>query len=296
MISSPKISIIVCTYNQEQYIGQTLKSLIHQDFDLGYEILVGDDCSTDNTRQVIQSYIDQYPNLIIPVYPEHNLGASKNIVNLINHARGEILSVCDGDDYWVTNQMLKKQWQVFKDEKIGMFCAKAKCFIQKEQQYRGSLGFSGAEDLLTMLETSRDVAAPTIAFRTELMKKCIAESRWYIDNNYFYDSIHAYWFAYNSQVKFIDEELAAYRVLPNSACHAETYEKNALYARRYYSVKWRFILEHDLPVEFTHALLMKEYAALQQESRHFGEDKVRQSKSYKLGATILKPFKKTKQL
>lgn len=296
MTSIPKISILVCAYNHELYIGQTLDSLVHQNFDLGYEILVGDDCSTDGTRAVVMQYVEQYPEIVKPVFPEQNLGASKNIVNLAEHACGEVLSVCDGDDWWHRNDVLQKQWDVFsKEPEVGMFCAKAKCFRQKTQKYEGILGYEGAESLERMVRDNKDVAAPTIAFRRELFLKCIAESGWYVEQNCFYDSIMAYWFAYYSKVKFVDEELAVYRVLPNSACHAVDYETSAKYARRYYSVKWRFILEHYLPIDLTHPLLLKEYDALVNESRNYGADKVRQSKSYKMGATILKPLKKTKQ-
>ena len=63
---------------------------------------------------------------------------------------------------------------------VGMICAKAKKYIQEKGAYEGTLGYAGAEDLLTMFRDNNDVAAPTIAFRRNLMLKCIEESQWYI--------------------------------------------------------------------------------------------------------------------
>ena len=177
-----------------------------------------------------------------------------------------------------------------------MICAKAKCYIQENGEYIGTLGYAGAEDLVTMLRDNRDVAAPTIAFRRDLMLRCIADSKWYIDQNWFYDSIMAYWFAYNSSIKFIDEELAAYRVLNNSACHADSPEKEAEYARRYFMVKWHFILTHpDLCNQETFDMLMREYDSRTQVTADMSANKVRTSKTYKLGKIIVNHFRKSKK-
>lgn len=289
----PIFSVTICTYNQEKFIAQAIESVLAQKCDVPFEILVGDDCSTDNTRQIIQSYVDQYPDLVIPVYPSQNLGASKNIVNLAEHARGEVLSICDGDDWWHRNDVLQKQWDVFaNDLSIGMFCAKAKCFLQQTQKYAGTLGYDGAESFERMARDNRDVAAPTIAFRKDLFLKCISDSSWYIEQNCFYDSIMAYWFAYFSKVRFVDDEVASYRVLENSACHATDMKKTAAYSRRYFSVKWRFLLEHPLDPAMMHELLMKEYDAARSEADWMSENRVRGSKAYKLGEKLTKPFKK----
>jgi glycosyltransferase involved in cell wall biosynthesis len=178
------ISVLVCTYNQEKYLAQALDSVLMQQCDEPFEILIGDDCSTDSTSQIADDYQSRFPEIIRVIRPEKNKGASQNIVRLVNEAKGEYLSICDGDDYWLCEEILQKQIGIFRTApSVGMVCAKAKRFIQSKGNYEGSLGYVGAEDLMTMLYDNQDVAAPTIAFRTELMKQCVAESKWYIDNN-----------------------------------------------------------------------------------------------------------------
>jgi len=288
------ISVLICTYNQEKYLAQALDSILMQKCDEPFEILIGDDCSTDNTGKIADNYQLRNPNIIRVARPTKNTGASLNFIRLVEEARGDFLCCCDGDDYWRREDVLQKQLDVFQaNPDVGMVCAKAKCYNQEMGAYQGTLGYTGAEDLMTMLRDNRDVAAPTIAFRRDLMLRCIADSKWYIDQNWFYDSIMAYWFAYNSKIKFINEELAAYRVLSSSACHADSPEKEAEYARRCFMVKWHFILTHpDLCNQETFDMLMREYDERSKYMSYVADLKVRSSKAYKLGNVLLNPLKK----
>ncbi len=288
------ISIIVCTYNQEKYIAQAIESVLIQKCDEAFEILIGDDCSTDDTRVIVDEYQRRYPDVIRVICPIKNGGASQNMVRLINAARGEYLSICDGDDYWLRDDVLQKQVDIFRSSpNVGMICAKAKCYIQELEEYQGTLGYAGAEDLMTMLRDNRDVAAPTLAFRTELMLQCVKESNWYIEQNFFYDSVMAYWFAYNSKIKFIDEELAAYRILQNSACHAVDNKKKRLYTKRYFMVKWYFVMTHPtLCNADVYEILIIDYDNRSNEIEHQTTLDMHKVKAYKIGNSILKPLKK----
>lgn len=297
VVNKQMISVLVCTYNQEKYLPQALESILMQKCEEPFEILIGDDCSTDGTGKIADEYQARYPNIIRVIRPEKNKGASANFIRLVNEAKGEYLSICDGDDYWLREDVLQKQIDVFRaNSEVGMVCAKAKRYNQSEEDYEGTIGYAGAENLLTMLKDNRDVAAPTISFRTELMKQCIAESDWYITHNYFYDTIMAYWFAYNSRVKFLEDELAAYRILPNSAGHTIIPEKAAENDRRYFAVKWHFILTHsDICGEELYQILMRDYDARTRNIANTSAAKVRASKAYRLGKMIINPLRKIKK-
>ena len=290
------VSVLVCTYNQDKYLAQALDSILMQKCDELFEILIGDDRSTDGTGKIADDYQSRYPKIVRVIRPEKNGGAAQNFIRLVEASKGEILASCDGDDYWLRDDVLQKQFDIFKaNPEVGMVCAKAKRFIQSKGDYEGTLGYAGSEDLMTMLRDNKDVAAPTIAFRTELMKQCIADSQWYTDNNWFYDTIMAYWFAYNSHIKFIDEELAAYRILSDSAGHASTPEKEAEQARRYFAVKWHFILAHpDIFDEEVFKLLMRDYDDRTKYIAGISSHKVRTSKAYRLGNLVINPFKRFK--
>ena len=289
------ISVILCTYNQEKYISEAIESALMQVCDEPLEILIGDDCSQDNTREIVKSYYQKYPEIIRLVYPEHNLGATGNTLNLILASKGEYLAFLDGDDSWLSADILQKQVNVFrKDNNIGMVVARAKIWNEQKQQYIGILGDANCEFLAEMIKYDSDVAAPTIAVRKELFEKCISDSKWYIKEDFFFDTIWAYWFAFYSQIHYIPEELAKYRVLCNSECHSDDPNKLREYAKRYFSIKTRFILEHNIDIETSYNVLLNEWDKAYEKGSWRTEQQIRNSKAYKLGKKLMQPLRKLK--
>lgn len=107
MKSNEKIEVSVCilTYNQENYIAQCLDSVINQKTDFRFEIVIGEDCSTDGTRSIIKEYIKLYPNLINAKFHENNVGASNNTLDTYSRAKGKYIAHLDGDDYFLPNKL-----------------------------------------------------------------------------------------------------------------------------------------------------------------------------------------------
>lgn len=99
MINNPKVSVTVMTYNQKDYIGQCLESLVTQECDFKYEIIVGDDASTDGTSDIVREYANKYPDIIVPLIHEKNLGPSGNFFAIVELAKGDYIAHMDGDDY-----------------------------------------------------------------------------------------------------------------------------------------------------------------------------------------------------
>jgi len=101
----PKVSVCVVTYNQEKYIRQCLQSIVDQETDFDFEVIVGDDCSTDSTRAIVQEFADRYQGLVKPIFHEKNLGPSQNYFSVHKSAKGEYVAHVDGDDYWLPNKL-----------------------------------------------------------------------------------------------------------------------------------------------------------------------------------------------
>lgn len=95
------VSIIVLTYYHEKYIAQALDSILTQQTNLRYEILIGDDASGDRTPEIIAEYAKQYPEIIRPFFREENLGATRNSWELRQKARGKYVASLEGDDFWI---------------------------------------------------------------------------------------------------------------------------------------------------------------------------------------------------
>ncbi|SEL73673.1 Glycosyl transferase family 2 [Butyrivibrio sp. ob235] len=104
-----KVSIVVATYNHEKYLRHALESIISQVVNFKYEVLIGEDCSTDHTAEIVREYSDKYPDIIIPYIREINLGMTDNSLDLIMRTKGEYIALLEGDDYWTDNDKLQKQ-------------------------------------------------------------------------------------------------------------------------------------------------------------------------------------------
>lgn len=104
-----KVSVLMQVYNHEKYIRQALDSVVGQRTSFRFEVLVGEDCSTDATRSIIREYAEKYPDLVIPLFRTKNLGATKNLVSTLRHCKGEYIAFLEGDDYWNDTGKLQKQ-------------------------------------------------------------------------------------------------------------------------------------------------------------------------------------------
>jgi glycosyltransferase involved in cell wall biosynthesis len=95
----PKVTVCVITYNQERYIRECLQSLVTQQTDFDFEVIVGDDCSTDGTRAIVLEFVERYPHIVRPLLQPTNTGGSRNNLEVHVAARGEYVAHVDGDDY-----------------------------------------------------------------------------------------------------------------------------------------------------------------------------------------------------
>jgi len=103
------VSINCITYNHEDYISDAIEGFLMQKTDFDFEILIGEDCSTDNTRKIVERYIERYPDKISLITSETNIGAKKNARRLQGNSKGKYIAVCEGDDYWTDPLKLQKQ-------------------------------------------------------------------------------------------------------------------------------------------------------------------------------------------
>lgn len=129
------VSIICNAYNHEKYIKDALESFIRQKVNFKYEILVHDDASTDNTAQIIKEYEHKYPNLINAIYQiENQYSKGQGIVSEIQsqRARGKYIALCEGDDYWIDDQKLQKQYDALEKKPNVDICATAAICVKSD--------------------------------------------------------------------------------------------------------------------------------------------------------------------
>ena len=113
-----KVSVLIITYNQEEVVAQAVNSALMQEVNFPYEIVIGEDVSTDRTREIVLEFQKQHPDKIRvmlrdPATSERDrargLGGKTNFVQGLQDCRGEYVALLDGDDYWTSPHKLQKQ-------------------------------------------------------------------------------------------------------------------------------------------------------------------------------------------
>lgn len=97
------VSIVMCTYNGAKYIREQLDSIINQTYPI-FEIIIQDDCSTDETVEIIRKYAENHSNVHL-FQNEKSLGINRNFFSAMNRAKGDYIAISDQDDIWVTDKI-----------------------------------------------------------------------------------------------------------------------------------------------------------------------------------------------
>ncbi|MFC6098041.1 glycosyltransferase [Flavobacterium qiangtangense] len=105
----PLVCVDLITYNQEAHVAQAIESILMQQTDFKFVLVIGEDCSTDSTRSIVKSYQQKHPENIILKLPEKNLGMLYNETTNIALCQAKYIAWCEGDDYWSDPLKLQKQ-------------------------------------------------------------------------------------------------------------------------------------------------------------------------------------------
>jgi glycosyltransferase involved in cell wall biosynthesis len=103
------VSVSMVTYNHEKYIVQAIEGVLMQRTTFPVELIIGEDCSTDNTRKICLEYKAKYSDKIKLLLPEKNLGMMQNNIATLQACTGKYIALCEGDDYWTDPYKLQKQ-------------------------------------------------------------------------------------------------------------------------------------------------------------------------------------------
>jgi glycosyltransferase involved in cell wall biosynthesis len=115
LVKDPLVSVVMTAYNHERYLTEAIEGVVRQETSFPIELLIGEDCSTDGTRNIALSYQKRFPEIIRVIASEHNVGAHANLARLLAASRGRYIAFCDGDDFWHRTGKLQRQ--------IDQFCA-----------------------------------------------------------------------------------------------------------------------------------------------------------------------------
>lgn len=245
---NPIVSVLVLTYNQVNFIQQCIESLLNQKTDFNFEIVIGEDDSTDGTREICKKLLSQYPGKIrLLLHWEINkiknsLGNPTGKFNLmysIQKCSGKYIAFCEGDDYWTDEFKLQKQVDFLESnaEYVAVFTDFDKLYDQTGKMINdfnsNSRKIIKTSDISMNHLFSRDIKymrTLTSIFRASVLKEfkfyflhAAGDSQWIL---------HA---LQSGKIKYFNYSTGVYRVLNESASHSKSFTKKQLFLENYVS-------------------------------------------------------------
>jgi glycosyltransferase involved in cell wall biosynthesis len=159
------VSVYCTVYNHEKYLRQCLDSLLHQETDFRYSIIVHDDASTDDSAAIVREYAELYPDIIIPICQEENQTRRCNVVASFIEplVTGKYVAICEGDDYWCRTDKLQKQFDVMERNPECALCLHRTIEVNEGGEETGreyplrvfDTGFVDATELIDTIDDRR---------------------------------------------------------------------------------------------------------------------------------------------
>jgi glycosyltransferase involved in cell wall biosynthesis len=225
--AQPLVSVLMITYNHGPYLAQAIEGVIAQKTDLPIELIIGEDCSKDETRQIALDYQKKYPSLIRVIKSEQNVGMQRNFERILRVSKGEYIALCEGDDYWHHPHKLARQIAFLIDRpEHGAVHSDVDHLIYSIGRWRvrrsikkssGSVVPEG--DVYQALLKEMFIHTCSLMIRTKALKAFI-RSRFNRADYLVVDWPLMLFVAYHWKVGYIDESMATYRRTPMSAINS----------------------------------------------------------------------------
>jgi len=168
---SPLVSVIMMAYNHAAYIAEAIDSVLVQERDFPLELLIGEDCSLDGTREIVLDFQRRFPDVVKVITAETNVGSLENYKRLLRVARGRFIAYIDGDDYWLQGKLARQvAFLEHSQECVAVFTnADA---VTSNGQWVGAFNDVGTQsfDLGALLRRGNFLCNSSMLFRASLVE------------------------------------------------------------------------------------------------------------------------------
>lgn len=221
----PIVSVKTLTYNHAPYIEKCIEGILMQKTNFIYELVIGEDCSTDETRAICKRYAEKYSDVIKLVLSDKNVGATENSKRTYAECQGKYIAFCEGDDYWTDPYKLQKQVDFLEaNSDYGLVHTNYSVLNNQSNKLRSNSKniIPTGEILRSLLIDGNHIATLTVLVRAEILKKSSdiiyepsLRNKWSMGDYPLWLCI-----AQQSKVGYINELTSVYRELENSASHS----------------------------------------------------------------------------
>jgi glycosyltransferase involved in cell wall biosynthesis len=211
-VMKKKISCHIITYNQKDYISQCIEGVLMQKTNFSFEIIIGDDNSTDGTREILKKYARKYPDVIkLNLRQVRGIGipGKQNFLTTLELCTGEYISLCDGDDYWTDSLKLQKQVDFLEANPDYVLCFHQVSILNTNGEIEDDFITKVPENyetIETLARLGNYIHTPSAVFRN-VIKKLPFEFEWSPIGDYFLYII----LAQHGKLKYLEEKMAVYR-------------------------------------------------------------------------------------
>lgn len=239
------VSICMLAYNHEDYIRQAIDGVLMQKCNFHFELIIGEDGSTDSTRQICIEYKQKYPNIIQLLLPSENQGMYVNWITCISAVQGKYLAFCEGDDYWTDPYKLQKQVDFIEANlDYGMIHTDF-AILNESEQYLSNVSLKRHSGYIfeKMLQFN-EVGTLTVLLRSDLVFEAINDN---VLKHYYKMIDYPLWLyiASKTKVYYWDECTSVYRVLLESASNSQDSHKKQLFVMSIMDIRYEFAKKNN---------------------------------------------------
>lgn len=252
-MSKPLISINMLAYNQKKFIAQAIEGVLVQKTDFRFELVIGEDSSTDGTREIVHKYQKNYPKQIKVITSENNVGIRDNELRTLEACTGKYVAFCEGDDYWIDIHKLQKQVDFLEgnpdyglvhgdvdhlDDKSGE--------ITKAFNKKNNVIIPNGDIFDFLMKPSHSIKTTTVCIRKELLEKYYLSNEEIMQSDWALIDISIWlMFAYHSKIHYLDEVMATYRLFQESMSRNINPEKNYKFHQLIHSIRAYFVNNYE---------------------------------------------------
>jgi len=237
-MQEPLVSVHMITYNHAPYIAQAIECVLAQKTNFPFELVIGEDCSTDGTREIVFDFAKRFPDIIRVITSDKNVGMKANSYRTTQACQGKYIAYCEGDDYWHKNDKLQKQVDILEaNPECSLICSDYDVLnVTTGQHIKNLVKLRGwkvpssrkMEDYLTPHGGNEgdcvggSIRTLTVMSHRLLIQQITKDDPYLYQDDFFKLGDVQLWGELNLRGKiiFIPESLATHRVLPESASNS----------------------------------------------------------------------------
>ncbi|MFD0864094.1 glycosyltransferase [Sungkyunkwania multivorans] len=228
------VDIWMVTYNHAPFIEKAIESIVCQETNFSYKIIVGDDHSTDGTQELLLQLKKKYPNKLQLILRDKNIGPAKNAIDVYKSCTAKYIAMCEGDDYWTHPNKLQKQFDFLESDDLAVGCFHDSVVVDKENSiiahsYFDNNGKFEFDQTMALKELQSSYATSSLMFKREALMNEM-ELFQEMPSDFMLD----FFLTEKGTLHYIEENMSAYRLHSAGIWQGKNDRQNlAVHLKRY---------------------------------------------------------------